>query len=83
MEGNLTLIHPNKFIQISYRLLNKNSNRIPGNPVLGAFPCTLKSQASIIDFQQLIPALEAKTVKTTHDNFRDLTACLSELHNCE
>jgi hypothetical protein len=72
-----------ELIQISHRLLAKNSNRFTRNPVLDAFPCTLKFQASITDLQQFVPALEAKTVQTMHDNFRNFTACFSKFRDCE
>jgi hypothetical protein len=73
MERNLTVIHPNDLIQISHRLLAKHSDRLTRNPVLDPFPRTLKFQASITDLQQFVPALEAKTVQTPHDNFHDLS----------
>jgi predicted RNase H-like nuclease (RuvC/YqgF family) len=80
MAQTVSLVHPQRTLQVSAKLLVQKCDLFGDDPTLTAFPYKVTSEVSLTDFRAFISALEGRTVTMSNGNIRGLTRLSEELH---
>jgi hypothetical protein len=76
--AKVKLIHPQQRVEISGRILVQKSDLFTDNLAFITFPYTLKSQVSIVSFQDFVAAVDDKAVTIKNNNFSGLSRLCDE-----